>query len=1702
LTTSSLAVGSHSVTGVYSGDVDFNGSTSPVATQTVNQAAVTVTTVASPEPRVYGQMATLTATVDALAPGAGMPTGSVSFYDGITLLDIAPLNGSGVAVATFTSSSLAVGSHSITSVYNGDTHFTGATSPIYVTTVNPDPTAVIVTAAPDPTVFGQPEILSATVTALAPGAGFPTGTVNFFDGATLLGTATLNGSDVATFSSALPAGTHSITGVYAGDTSFTASTSPVDTTTVNADNTAIAVTAAPDPTVFGQVATFTATVSPVAPGAGVPTGSVSFFDGATLLGTSALNGSDVATFSAALAVGSHSITTVYTGDLDFNGSTSPIATTTVAQASSAVALVAAPDPSVFGQPAVFTATVTAVAPGAGTPSGSVDFFDGATLLGSGTLNGAGVATFTATLDVGSHALNSVYNGDTNFNASTSPVTTSTVNQAATSVSVNAAPDPSVFGQLATFTATVAPVAPGAGVATGTVNFFDGATLIGTDTLDGSGNATVSAALSVGSHSVTAVYGGDSSFYGSASPIDTTTVAQASTTVALTGLPDPTVFGQVKTLSAAVTVTAPGAGTPTGDVSFFDGATLLGIATVDGSGNATLIMTGLATGAHDITSVYTGDANFTASTSAVYTANVNQAMTTAIVTAAPDPTVFGQAEILSATVTANAPGAGTPTGTVTFYDGLDALGTVTLDGSGVATFSSTLTAGSHTITGSYNGDPNFLTSVSPLAITTVNQAGTTVALTGAPDPTVFGQSATFTATVTAVAPGAGVPTGTVSFFDGATLIGAQTLDGSGVATFSSALDVGSNAVTSVYNGDANFSTSTSLADTTTVSQANSTVAVSASADPSTFGDMVTVSAAVAPVAPGAGVPTGTVSFFDGATLLGTSTLDGSSVATLASLQLSPGSHSITGVYNGDSDFDASTSPADTTTVAKADTGVIVTATPSVFGQSTTLSATVSTSNVNAADLEGQTGTVSFFNGATLLGTATLDNSGDATFSTTLPVGSHSITGVFSGDANYNGSTSSVTTDTVTKASTSVVTTGTGSSAFGQSATLTSIVTATAPGVGVPTGTVSFFDGATLLGTGALNGSGVAALAISTLPVGSHSITSVYGGNGNFNGATSPASAKTVVQANSSVTTTATPSSTVFGQSTVLSAIVIAVAPGAGTPTGTVSFYDGATLLGTATLNGSDIASLAVSSLSAGSHSITSVYAGNANFNGSTSSALTKVVSGADTAVTEVTASSVTIFGQPATFTATVSVTGPGAGVPTGAVSFYDGSTLLGTGTINGSGVATFTSTTLSDGSHSVTSVYDGDSSFNGSTSAAVMQTVNAAEAITSVNHATFTAGAVASFTITTTGGLTPLITLSGALPTGLSFQDNGDGTATLTGTPAGATGGVYHVSLNATNGVTSDSQTLTLTINQAPAVTVNTGATFAVGAANTVTFHTSGFPAPTLHVTGTLPTGVTFTDNGNGTATLAGVPAASTGAVYNLTIVASNGVSPDASQSFALTVADGPSVQNNAFTVTPAPATPGTKKQGSSVQISLTQPISAAPPMSAFTIYQGDNGKTSKKVKSNAKQITGVTYDPTTQAISVQTTKALQANKFYVLTADASAIMGTNGIPLDGTGNGDVGSALQLRFGMGRRLSYVDAAGNSVVLKLSGSGTMLLVRQPDGQGDTLIISGSASDTVITGAVRSHGHKAQTTLTSITGLGSGSNQLPSDQFSVALVSSAHG
>jgi len=1363
-TTSALVAGSHAITVQYLGDSNFSGSTSVALSQTVNQAGTTTALVGSPSPSVYGQMVTFSATVLPVAPGGGTPTGSVEFFDGTTELGTETLDD--IGNATFTTSVLAVGSHAITVQYLSDGNFSGSTSDALSQTVDQAGTTTALVGGPSPTVYGQMVTFTAAVSSLVSGGGTPTGQVEFFDGTTELGTETLDNTGSATFTTtALAVGSHAITVQYLGDPNFSGSGSLALSQTVNQAGTTTALVGNPSPSVYGQMVTFTATVSPVAPGGGTPTGTVEFLDGTTELDMETLDNTGTASFTtSALAVGSHSITVQYLGDSNFSASTSSAVLQRVNQAVTTVVLVNDPSPSDYGQMVTFTATVSPIAPGGGVPTGQVEFVGAASELASAPLVN-GVATWTTSLlSIGNTQVTAGYFGDSNFTGSNSSTVYQTVNPASTTTMVTSSVDPALWGQSVTFTATIGVVAPGAGTPTGTVTFQEGSTVLGTEPLGGSGTVSfTTSALPAASNSITAVYSGDSNFAMSSSTTSEA-VNQAGTSTTLSANPSSSVFGQAVTFTASIGVVSPGAGTPTGTVAFEDGSTTLDTENLGASGTVSFTTSALPVGSISITAVYSGDSNFVMSSSST-TETVNEAGTTTGLSATPSSTNAGQPVTLTATIAVVAPGAGTPTGSVQFFVGGTSLGTVSLSGNTAVLTTTTLAVGTDSLTAQYLGDSNFAVSTSSAVSVTINPVGvaTTTTLTSSTNPSLFGQSVTFTATV-APSSGSGTPTGSVTFYDGSTALGTVTLSSKKASLKTTSVPVGSQPITAVYSGDPNYAPSTSTVLTQTVNQDSTTSTVKSSANPSVYAQSVTYTATVKAASPGSGTPTGTVTFYDGTTNLGSGTLAGGT-DTLSTTFLVVGTHSITAVYGGDPDFTASTSSALTQTVNQAatTTAVVSVVNPLFYGEQLTFTATVS---ANSPGSGTPTGVVTFSWGSTQLGTGTLSG-GTVSITTSTPfsVGNDVIKASYSGDTNFKTSAGTLTQTVNQDATTTSVVSATNPSVYGQSVTFTATVAANAPGGGTPTGSVTFTNGSTTLGTVTLSG-GTASYSTAKLATGLEAITATYNGSSSF--ITSSANLnQTVAQDATSATVTSSLNPSVYGQSVTFTATVSAASPGSGTPTGTVTFMDGSTALNTATLNGSGKATFKTSALPAGSDSITVVYSGDTNFVTGTSPVLSQTVN-LDATTTKLTSSlGSSVYGQSVTFTATVSASSPGSGTPTGTVTFMDGSTSLGTGTLS-AGVATFSISTLTVGSHSITGVYSGDPNFTTSTSSTLTQTVKQASTTTSVVSSVnpSTAGQAVTFTAT----VSPVSPGSGT-PTGTAtFMDGSNtlGTASLSGGTAGFT----------------------------------------------------------------------------------------------------------------------------------------------------------------------------------------------------------------------------------------------------------------------------------------------------------------------------------------------
>jgi hypothetical protein len=360
--------------------------------------------------------------------------------------------------------------------------------------------------------------------------------------------------------------------------------------------------------------------------------------------------------------------------------------------------------------------------------------------------------------------------------------------------------------------------------------------------------------------------------------------------------NPSTLGDNLVFTAAVTPT-----TGNGSIQFLDGGAPISGSIPLSNGSASFSTADLGLGTHSITARYTGDNKVSSSVSPALTQTVNKPNTTVSValTTGANPSLVGDALTFTANVTPNS-----ATGTVIFFDGSNAIsGDVTLVG-GTANFTtSQLSFGIHSITAQYSGDASFNGSTSAAFSQTVNNpkanSVTSVSLNAGTNPSVFGNSLTFTANVTPAS-----ATGTVVFFDGSTPISGNLALSSGTAALTiPALGAGTHSITAQYSGDANTNPSTSAAWIQTVSKANTTITLVQAEDidglklgaPGTF--MATVTPANA---------TGSVVFFDGTTPISGAIPLNNGSATFTTSTLAAGTHMISAQYGGDANFNGSLS----------------------------------------------------------------------------------------------------------------------------------------------------------------------------------------------------------------------------------------------------------------------------------------------------------------------------------------------------------------------------------------------------------------------------------------------------------------------------------------------------------------------------------------------------------------------------------------------------------------------------------------------------------------------------------------------------------------------------------------------------------------------------------------------------------------------------
>jgi hypothetical protein len=577
---------------------------------------------------------------------------------------------------------------------------------------------------------------------------------------------------------------------------------------------------------------------------------------------------------------------------------SAIVVVNVAQATPTVS-VAGPPSSVFGQPVTFIATVAALA--GGPPTGSVAFYDGPTLISAATLTGGTASVSTGTLAVGAHAITADYLGDANFTIGASSGLALSVGRDNTSLTVVTSARPAPFGQPVTFTATVAPAAPGAITpTTGAVQFKIDGKLAGTPVaLNAAGMASYTiSTLAIGKHTVSATYADSAGAYnGSTGALAHAQTIDATTQTALTTSSGTAVYSQAVTFTATVSTTDTTA-TPTGSIQFYiDGVLAKTVALSAGTASYVTSTLSASSAPHMVYGNYVPSGYFLGGTSASQAVAMSQATTTTTVSASATSAYPGQTVTITATVAAASPATAIPTGQVRLYlnGGATAWKTANLRAGGVASFSVTnLPVGADTITVSYVGTANIAASSSATpASVTINQAPTAITLNPVPATTTYGTPVTLSAVVTSTDTFASL-SGQVQFYDnGVKLGGAVTVTG-GTATLklaANALIAGSHPITAAFLGSTNFLAS-GATDAQTIAVGAAPTSLSAGA--TVAGTTVTFAGTVADTAGAPAstlVPKGVIKIMNGTTVLATVSLTSGGTFSKA-LNLAHGSYTVT------------------------------------------------------------------------------------------------------------------------------------------------------------------------------------------------------------------------------------------------------------------------------------------------------------------------------------------------------------------------------------------------------------------------------------------------------------------------------------------------------------------------------------------------------------------------------------------------------------------------------------------------------------------------------------------------------------------------------------------------------------------------------------------------------------------------------------------
>lgn len=501
--------------------------------------------------------------------------------------------------------------------------------------------------------------------------------------------------------------------------------------------------------------------------------------------------------------------------------------------------------------------------------------------------------------------------------------TLTNTRADTTTRVSSSADPSVAGQPVTFTATITSSSTAGEAWGGMVRFFDGGVQLGSAVaVAPNGTATSppfafgSGASALGDHQITALFSGDPDHDPSAAAAYDQRVLQAPTATTVTSSVNPALSGQAPVVTAAVSTHSASPLTPSGTVQFAyatqPGGTpvaLGGPVALDGAGVATAPLPALADGAYDVTAAFTGSASF-GSSAGSFVESVGPDATATTLASSVNPAVFGEPFELTATVARSGPGA-EPSGAVTFTtDGqtlCDAIALGTPVPSALCSWSHALTPGGNLVAAAF-ADPAAQYEPSNGTITQqVTAAATATTLTAVPASTAYGTPLRLRATVAVVAPGVGLPDGTIQFSADGAPFGAPVAVVRGVALSPplSTLTPGPHTLGADYADDSvapRLQLLPSRGGTThVVTPAPTTLALASGLDPAQAGEAV-VFTATPSVGGSAPAVAGDVQFLvDGAPLGAPVAIAGGVARSAATSRLKPGVHTVTAELNGGADF---------------------------------------------------------------------------------------------------------------------------------------------------------------------------------------------------------------------------------------------------------------------------------------------------------------------------------------------------------------------------------------------------------------------------------------------------------------------------------------------------------------------------------------------------------------------------------------------------------------------------------------------------------------------------------------------------------------------------------------------------------------------------------------------------------------------------------